>query len=239
MIYTTLFLIGFIGILVMFFMGFIHVGDNGSVHNNDTGVADQSGIDDAGAMQLHDASVHSGDASLHNTPIGHTDNVDTNVNHSVDDDNIHPIHDGLNLNSVFWSLLSPMTIFSICFGTGATGILIAPAHLPQIIQVIIVLCGGFAFNGLIIRPLAKLIFGFASKPAKALDGSVSQTVHAISHFDKSGKGLVQLNVDGQIVRVLAELEKDEKGKAVAIEPGDTLTITNVDSRKNTCQVTRL
>jgi hypothetical protein len=44
----------------------------------------------------------------------------------------------------------------------------------------------------------------------------------ISHFDSSGKGLVNVKIDGQIVRVLATLEDSDKPKAAEIVPGDQL-----------------
>ena len=85
--------------------------------------------------------------------------------------------------------------------------------------------GGLLFYGLIVRPLWGLVFQFASTPARALEGSVAGVAEALTRFDASGKGLVRLTVDGQLVRVLAYLESDERGQARLVKPGDTLTVS--------------
>jgi hypothetical protein len=105
------------------------------------------------------------------------------------------------------SVLSPMTIFSICLGTGATGLLLGHLHLEAAIDIVLAATGGIMFYALISRPLMTFLLKFESEPSKALDGSVAEPAEAISHFDSSGKGLVNLTVDGQIVRVLATLER--------------------------------
>jgi hypothetical protein len=112
-------------------------------------------------------------------------------------------------------------------------------HLNGALTAFAACAGAVAFNWFVIQPMARLILGFASKPSKGLDGMVSQAVKAISHFDDSGKGLVQVNVDGQIVRVMAVLEEEDKSRSTVIQPGDNLTVTSVDGHKNICRVTRL
>ena len=146
---------------------------------------------------------------------------------------------GGRLGDLLLSVLSPVTLFSLCVGVGATGLLLRPLHLADIVRAPLSVLGGLLFYGLLIRPLWGLIFQFASTPARALEGSVAGVAEALSRFDAGGKGLVRLTVDGQIVRVLAYLEPDERGEAVLVQPGDTLTVVSVDGHANTCRVARL
>lgn len=139
--------------------------------------------------------------------------------------------------SPLWTLFSPLTLFSLCLGTGATGLLLRHVHAVHWLIAMAALAGGAVFYGLAVRPLWNLIFQFASTPSRALAGTVAGTAEALGRFDANGKGLVRLTIDGQIVRVLAFLEPGEPNSAV--QPGDKLTVTSVDERANTCRVMRL
>jgi hypothetical protein len=153
----------------------------------------------------------------------------------------HTQHAGIGRFSAGWllTLLSPLTIFSVCLGIGAAGLLLRPLHLVSAPHFALALLAGLLFYAAMVRPLSNLIFQFASEPAKALDGAVAEMAEALSHFDTSGKGLVRVTVDGQLVRVLAFLEPDERAEAAAVQPGDQLMIVSVDGRANTCRVARL
>jgi hypothetical protein len=137
------------------------------------------------------------------------------------------------------SVLSPMTIFSLCLGTGATGIITKHLHIVTGLSVGIAIIGGFAFYSLISRPLMTLVLKFASEPSKALEGAVSEPAEVISRFDSSGRGLVNLTIDGQIIRVLATLEDSDKANAAEIAPGDHLLVTYVDGHRNACRVAKI
>ncbi len=141
--------------------------------------------------------------------------------------------------SPLWTLFSPLTLFSLCVGIGATGLLLRPLHWAALFVALAAAAGGLLFYGLIVRPVWGFIFRFASTPAGALEGTIAHTAEALTRFDAQGKGLVRLNIDGQLVRVLATLEPDERAAGDAIHPGDQLTVTAVDARSNTCRVTRL
>ena len=201
MIYTTLLLIGLLGLVAQAFLGFSHSG--------------------------HDAG-HGGHA---HADMGH----------------IHAGHNGRGGHpstprsergpSPLWSWLSPLTIFSLCLGAGATGLLTQPAHWPSPLTALAAVVGGLVFYGLLVRPLWTLIFKFASHPSDALNGMVAQQAEALGGFDASGRGLVGLTIDGQWVRVLATLDAGEE--AGAVRKGDALTVVSVDGRANTCRVARL
>ena len=150
-----------------------------------------------------------------------------------------PRTEGNQAASTLWALLSPLTLFSVCVGMGATGLLMKHLHLPSAWVILAALVGGLFFYGLVIRPLWDLIFRFASTPSLALEGTVAREAEAQSSFDASGKGLVRLTIDGQVVRILATLEADERAEAPTIRLGDKLTVTSVDGKTNSCRVARL
>lgn len=139
--------------------------------------------------------------------------------------------------SPLWTAFSPLTIFSVCLGIGATGLLLAPFHWASRLAALAALAGGAAFYALVVRPLWGLVFKFASTPGRALEGTVATEAEALSRFDARGRGMVRLHIDGQIVRVLATLEPG--GPQPEITPGERLTVTSVDSHANTCRVARL
>ncbi len=152
----------------------------------------------------------------------------------------HGHHEGQSRGpSPLWALLSPVAFFSVCLGMGATGLLLKHLHLRTSLVALSALLGGLVFYSLLIRPLWGFLFRFASTPSTALAGTVAKEAEALSSFDAAGKGLVRVTVDGQIVRILATLESDDRTEAPTIHPGDRLTVTSVDGRTNSCRVTRL
>jgi len=167
----------------------------------------------------HHGGTHSGNAhAAHNSASGHSDS---------------------GLGSLLLTILSPMTIFSVCLGAGAAGLLVRNLHLAAGVVALIAIAGGSIFYGALVRPLFALLLNFASTPSKALEGTVAQDAEVITAFDEAGRGLVQLTIDGQLVRVLATLEADDHVRPSDISPGDKLTVTSVDGHSNTCRVARL
>ncbi len=140
--------------------------------------------------------------------------------------------------SPLWTLLSPLAFFSVCLGTGAAGLLLRTLHLPVGLIAGAALLGGLAFYGLLIRPLWNVLFRFASTPSTSLAGTVAHEAEALTRFDAAGKGLVRVTVDGQLVRILATLEPEDRADG-AVRPGDRLTVTSVDGHSNSCRVARL
>lgn len=141
--------------------------------------------------------------------------------------------------SPLWTLLSPLAIFSVCLGAGATGLFLKPTHLVAALTALLAVTGGLVFFGLLVRPIWNLLFRFASKPSAALEGMVARQAEAVTGFDGRGQGLVGLTIDGQWVRVLATLEADDRADAPAIRRGEKLTVISVDGRRNTCRVARI
>lgn len=137
-----------------------------------------------------------------------------------------------------WTLLSPLTIFSLCVGAGATGLL-THAFLRGAWTGLAALAGALVFYGLLVRPLWRFAMRFASEPARALEGVVAQDALAMGRFDALGQGMVRVIIDGQVVRLLARLEEEDRERGVTVMPGERLTVTSVDGKTNTCHVTRL
>ena len=193
MSYTTLFLVGLVGLFAQAVLGLSH-------------------------------GSHAGHGSGHTGHAGH-------MTHGGSRSERGP--------SPLWTLLSPLAIFSLCLGAGATGLLLRPSHLAAALVALAAILGGLVFFGLLVRPLWTLLFKFASKPSDALEGMVARQAEAVTGFDGQGRGLVGLTIDGQWVRVLATLEADDRAAATAIKPGERLTVVSVDGHTNSCRVARI
>ena len=169
----------------------------------------------------------------HHASVGHAHGGHTGHGHAGQS------HSGQSRGpSPLWTLLSPLAFFSICLGTGATGLLLKHLHLSTGLVAAAALLGGLVFYGLLIRPLWNVLFRFASTPSTSLAGTVAHEAEALTRFDAAGKGLVRVTVDGQLVRILATLEPEDRAES-AVRPGDRLTITSVDGRTTSCRVARL
>lgn len=218
MIYTTLLLIGALGLLVQTVFGLGH-GHAGGHHVGGHGAGGHGGHGHGAG-----AHAHGHGTQAHGNQDGQSRAAQTEM------------HGGHGASEI-WTLLSPLTIFSVCVGIGATGLLLRPQHWAGTLTALAAVMGGFLFYGLVIRPIWGLVFQFASKPGAALEGAVAGECEALGRFDTQGRGMVKLNIDGQRVRVLAFLEQSDRAQAVA--PGEPLTVISVDTRANTCRVARL
>jgi len=205
---STLLLIGILGLLAQMLLGGAHIGHLGH--------------------HAHVGHAHGGHAGhSHAGQHGHGQHHDQ-AHHGEQSRGLSPL----------WTLLSPLTFFSICLGMGATGLLLKHLHLRTGLVALAALLGGLVFYGLIIRPLWNVMFRFASTPSTALAGTVAKEAEALTRFDSTGKGLVRVTIDGQIVRILATLEPEDRAEG-AVRPGDRLTVTSVDGHTNSCRVARL
>jgi hypothetical protein len=135
----------------------------------------------------------------------------------------------------FW--VSPLDLFSLALGGGATGLLLQSVLAATALPFASVL-GAIVFCVGIVRPLISTLSNFASRPSQGLEGMVAKGAVAATKFDRKGRGLVTLTLDGQNIQVLALLEPDEVDRGVLVAKGDPVTIIQVDSTRNTCRVTR-
>ena len=215
MIYEGLLLVGGVGLLAQTVLGFAHVGGPGH-----------------GAAHGHAAPGH--------TAHGH---AASHGGHHAQHDGTQHGHGGARENPLafFWTLLSPLALFSLCVGVGASGLILRvvfPA-LAALVVAVLAVVGGWLFYRFAVRPIWNTVFAFASKPAETLAGAVGREATATGRFDNRGQGVVTVSVDNQIVRLLARLDNEEQAHAELIVSGDRLLVTSIDARSNSCRVTRL
>ncbi len=151
----------------------------------------------------------------------------------------HSIRDGLGL--MLLGLLSPRAFLSFLLGLGATGLILRPVtNWPPALLLLLAAIGGWAFEQMIVQPLWRFLFGFASNPALTLDTAVQRESTAATDFDADGRGLVALELDGQVRQVLGRLCPEERAQAAGrVRTGERLLIQAVDDQRNTCTVSRM
>lgn len=132
------------------------------------------------------------------------------------------------------SLLSPRLLFSLLVGFGAGGLLAEPLGEP--LQIVAALVGAAVFETLIVGPLWRFLFRFESRPALTLESAIEDDARAVTAFDASGCGLVALEVDGQIVQLLATLDAGERARGVRVRTGDVVRVADVDPARGRCIV---
>jgi hypothetical protein len=141
---------------------------------------------------------------------------------------------GAHESSTWQSLLSPRLLFSLLVGFGAGGLLAAPLGEPFQFGGAIVAAA--AFEGFLVAPIWRFLFRFESSPALTLDTVIDDEARAVTGFDKQGNGLVAVEVDGQVVQLLATLDADAHDRGVRIRSGDLVRIATVDAARGRCTV---
>ena len=221
MIYTLLLLTGVIGYAAMMVMGMAHgVGHHGGhAHHGGDAIG-------------HGHGPHATDPGGHHTPAPHHGPTQQNASNAA---HAHaPHHSGGEGKAPAWMWLSPFNLFSLAIGAGLTGFLL-DGRLNAVLVAVLAFVGAVAFNLVLVRPLMGFLMRFESTPSAGLEGTVAHTAKAETGFDKQGKGVVTVMIDGQISRMLAHLPQDEGG--VLVRKGDELVILEVDPRKGSCIVT--
>jgi hypothetical protein len=133
------------------------------------------------------------------------------------------------------ALFSPRLIFSFLVGLGATGLLVRPL-LVEPLTLGAALLGGFGFERFLVRPLWNFLFRFESQPAALLESAILEEAQAVADFDAAGQGLIQLELDGQVLQLLGTLTREERAAARRVRRGDLLRIEEVDPARNRCTV---
>ena len=134
------------------------------------------------------------------------------------------------------TLLSPRLLFSFFVGVGAGGIL--AASLAEPLRLTAAIVAGVAFEALLVGPLWRFLSRFESREALTLESSIEDEARAVTGFDANGNGLVALEVDGQVVQLLATLAPDERARGVRIRSGDLVRVAEVDAARGRCTVTQ-
>jgi hypothetical protein len=132
------------------------------------------------------------------------------------------------------SLLSPRVLFALMVGFGAGGLLAQPLGEPW--QLGAAILGAAAFEALFVGPIWRFLFRFESSPALTLESAIEDDARAVTGFDANGCGLVAVDVDGQIVQLLATLTADDRARGVRVRTGDVVRIAEGDAARGRCIV---
>ena len=147
------------------------------------------------------------------------------------------VPDGEDEVPLLLRILSPFTIFTLCLGGGLTGI-VAASFLRGPLVPIIAVAGAIGFEFAVVNPLSDFLLQFGGEPAGSLEGAVYSSAMALGGFDSHGKGIVEVEVDGQLRQILAQLDQDEVQRSVAVAKGDRLVVIEVDPASGRCLVSR-
>jgi predicted hotdog family 3-hydroxylacyl-ACP dehydratase len=79
---------------------------------------------------------------------------------------------------------------------------------------------------------------FASRPALTIESATTGDATAVTSFDANGHGIVALEIDGQVVQVLATLLPTSQGQP-KVRAGQVLRVEEVDGARNRCTVSIL
>lgn len=178
----------------------------------------------------HAGHAHVGDAHAGHGHGGH-------ASHGAPGQAGHGTH-GEHTSSAGWSwtsLLSPRLLFALMVGFGAGGIAAAPLGEPWQFGAAIVAAA--AFESLFVGPFWRFLFRFESRPAATLETAIEDDARAVTGFDANGCGLVAVDVDGQIIQLLATLAPDDLSRGVRVHTGDLVRIAEVDTARGRCTVT--
>ena len=198
---------GATGLVAMAAMGLSHGGHSGHAGHGGHDVG--HGAHDVG----HAGHAHAG----HDAHSGHT-------------------HHAGDQGSASWvqSLLSPRVLFALLVGFGAGGLLAQSLGEPW--QFGAAVLGAAAFETLLVGPIWRFLFRFESNPAVTLESAIEDDARAVTGFDANGCGLVAVEVDGQIIQLLATLTHDDRARGVRVHTGDTVRVDEVDAVRGRCIV---
>jgi hypothetical protein len=218
-------ILGALGLLAMAASGLSHGhGHGGHDVSHGGGHGGHIGHDLGGHHGGHDVAAHHGS---HNATAHHGGH--NAAGHHGDHDTTQSGH------SWVWQFLSPRVLFSVLVGIGATGLAGEP-YLGGVPLLLLALAGGIVFELVAVRPIWNFFFRFASAPALTLESALFDTGTAVTRFDESGSGLIALEVDGQVLQVLATLRPEDRG--LRVRAGDRLLVEEVDGARNRCVVSR-
>jgi hypothetical protein len=128
-------------------------------------------------------------------------------------------------------------LFALMVGFGAGGLLAGPLGEPWQFGAAVV-CAA-AFETLLVGPIWRFLFRFESQPALTLDSAIEDDARAVTGFDATGCGLVAVEVDGQIIQLLATLSADDRSRGVRVRTGDLVRVAEIDPARGRCIVRSL
>lgn len=186
------------------------------------------GVLGLGAMALSGLGHQGHGGSGHGHSTGHQHGTGSHAAHGHS-------HGSGDRGSSFWSLMSPRILFSLALGFGAAGE-VAGAFTSGILRVAVAALGAVAFERFLVTPLWNFTMRFASQPALTLESAVADEATAVTAFDANGQGIVSIEVDGQIVQVLATLQSGDRSLGVRVRAGQRVRIEDVNAASSRCTV---
>jgi hypothetical protein len=123
-------------------------------------------------------------------------------------------------------------------GFGATGAMLHSV-LPAPLLLGAAAVGAVAFERLVVAPVWNFAMRFASRPASTLESAVADEAVAVSAFDDNGQGIVSLELDGQVLQILATLQPQDRLLGARVRAGQRLRIDDVNAERQTCTVSLL
>ena len=194
-----------------------------------------------GFMALSGLGAHSHSGATHGHGGGHHHGHIADSHHAHQGAHAHDhVHaDAPNpLARTLWTVASPRFFFSFLLGLGLTGEVLR-GHLSGSPLLVAALVGGVVFERALVAPLWDVAMRFASKPAQTLDAAVTDEAVAVTAFDANGQGIVSVEVDGQIVQILATLQPSDRQLGVRVRAGQRVRIEDVNAAANQCTVSLL
>ena len=139
------------------------------------------------------------------------------------------------------ALLSPRILSSLLLGGGAVGLALRPllAGWPAWVLAVLAAAGAVAFERWLVQPVWRVLFNFASRPARTLESTLLEEGRAATNFDAAGDGLVALDMDGQVRQVLGTLCPEDRAAGLRVRAGDRVFVRAVDARRNRCTVSKV
>jgi hypothetical protein len=206
--------LGATGLAAMAIGGLAHVGHDGHGH----------------AGQGHGGHAHGG-----NGHAGHAHTAEMHAGHAHGAAaHAAPAHPAPAHASWFFSLFSPRVLFALLIGFGAGGLLASPLGEPWRAGAAVLAAA--AFEGLLVGPLWRMLFRFESSPAVTLESAIEDDARAVMGFDANGQGLVALDVDGQVVQLLATLTAEDRARGARVRSGDLVRVSSIDAARHRCTV---
>jgi len=191
----------------------------------------------AGANHGHGGTPsHAGHGNAHvqGHEHGHSTHVNTTGQHAA---HSH-MHASDAAARAALTLMSPRFLFSALLGLGLTGILLRPffGGAPLVFAAT---TGGIAFERALVRPIWDFLMRFASKPAMTLESCIMEDATAVTSFDGNGQGIVAVELDGQVIQLLATLQSADSSFGGRVRAGAKVRIEDVDTAQNRCTVSLL
>jgi hypothetical protein len=210
--------LGGTGLAAMAVGGLAHVGHHGD-----------------GGHGGHGHAAHGDTAHLGHAHTGTSHAVHGHAAHAGNGQHGHDTQHGY-AHGTAWlqSLLSPRVLFALLIGFGAGGLLALPLGEPWRAGAAILTAA--AFEGLFVGPLWRMLFRFESTPALTLESAIEDDARAVMGFDANGQGLVALDVDGQVVQLLATLSADDRARGARVRSGDLVRVSSIDAARHRCIV---